>query len=222
MVHPRHDVVYSLSEEIAHAVSHGIGIVLSVAGLAVLVAYASLYGNAWHIATAAVFGTTLFLTYTASTLYHAITHPRAKRVLRAIDHATIYLLIAGTYTPLTLVSLRGQQPMLGWALFSAVWICAVAGIVWKSVALGKLPILSVVFYVAMGWCAVLAWQPMLAAIAPGGIKLVVAGGVAYTFGLVFYAWQRMRFHHFAWHLFVLAGSVFHYFAVLLFVIPRPA
>ena len=208
---------WSLGEEIAHAVSHGVGVVLAIAGLAALVTTAALRGTAWHVTGAAIFGSTLVLLYAASTLYHAIPLVRAKRVLRVLDHSAIYLLIAGTYTPFTLGPLRGPW---GWALLGVVWAGAAAGIVFKSVAVDRAPILSTALYVAMGWCVVVALGPLVRALAPGGLILLLAGGLAYTLGIVFYAWQR-RFHHFVWHLFVLAGSVLHYFAVLLYVIPRP-
>jgi len=208
---------WSLGEEIAHAVSHGVGVVLAIAGLAALVTTAALRGTAWHVTGAAIFGSTLVLLYAASTLYHAIPLVRAKRVLRVLDHSAIYLLIAGTYTPFTLGPLRGPW---GWALLGVVWAGAAAGIIFKSVAVDRAPILSTALYVAMGWCVVVALGPLVRALAPGGLILLLAGGLAYTLGIVFYAWQR-RFHHFVWHLFVLAGSVLHYFAVLLYVIPRP-
>jgi len=209
---------WSLGEEIAHAVSHGVGVVLAIAGLAALVTTAALRGTAWHVTGAAIFGSTLVLLYAASTLYHAIPLVRAKRVLRVLDHSAIYLLIAGTYTPFTLGPLRGPW---GWALLGVVWAGAAAGIIFKSVAVDRAPILSTALYVAMGWCVVVALGPLVRALAPGGLILLLAGGLAYTLGIVFYAWQR-RFHHFVWHLFVLAGSVLHYVAVLLYVIPRPA
>jgi hemolysin III len=208
---------WSRAEEIAHSVSHGVGVVFAIVGLTTIVALAAVHGDAWHVWTSAVFGTTLVLLYSASTLYHALPPSRAKRVLRVIDHSAIYLLIAGTYTPVALGPLRGPW---GWTLFGVVWAGALAGIVQKSVAVGRAPITSVVLYVAMGWCVIFAFEPLIAAIEPGGIWLLIGGGVAYTLGIVFYAWTRLRFHHFVWHLFVLAGSVLHYFAVLLYVIPR--
>ena len=210
---------FSLAEEIAHGVSHGIGIVLAIIGLAVLVAESVLHGDPWLITSSAIFGTTLILLYTASTLYHSIPMPRAKRILRVLDHSAIYLLIAGTYTPFTLVSLRGPE---GWTLFAVVWVGAIGGILFKTFALGKARIFSVLLYLALGWCVVFAFGPLEQRLAPGGIALLVGGGVCYTLGLVFFAWHRLRFHHFIWHLFVLAGSVLHYFAVLLYVIPRAA
>ena len=210
---------FSPAEEVAHGVSHGIGIVLAVAGLAVLVSSAMLRGDATLVAAVAVYGTTLILLYTASTLYHSIPLPRAKRVLRVLDHSAIYLLIAGTYTPFTLVSLRGAW---GWGLFALVWAGAVGGIVFKVLATGRARIFSVLLYVALGWAVVVAVRPLAAAVAPGGIALLVAGGICYTAGLIFFGWKRLRFHHFLWHLCVLAGSVLHYFAILFFVVPRPA
>ena len=210
---------WSPGEEIAHAVSHGIGAALAVAGLVGLVAVAASRGDVWHVVSSAVFGATLVLLYTASTLYHAIPSPRAKRVFRVLDHSAIYLLIAGTYTPFTLGPLRGPW---GWALFGVVWTAAVAGVVFKSVALGRAPILSVVLYAAMGWSVVFAFGPLVRALAPGGLALLLAGGLCYTLGIVFFAWERLRFGHFLWHLCVLAGSILHYLAVLLFVLPRPA
>ncbi len=208
---------FSPAEELAHGVSHGIGIVLAVAGFALLVSSAALRGDAWHVVSAAVYGTTLVLLYTASTLYHAVSRPRAKRVLRILDHAAIYLLIAGTYTPFALISLRGPW---GWGLFALVWGGAAGGIVFKAVATGRARIFSIVLYLALGWAVVLAARPLAAAVAAGGIALLAAGGICYTAGLVFFGWKRLRFHHFLWHLCVLAGSVFHYFAILFYVIPR--
>jgi hemolysin III len=216
---PRVPRLGSRGEEIANAVSHGIGILLAIAGLTGLVTVAARRGDPWALVSSAVFGTTLVLLYTASTLYHAIPHPGAKRILRILDHSAIYLLIAGTYTPFTLGPLRGPW---GWALFGVVWTGAVAGVVFKSLAIGRAPILSVGLYVLMGWSVVFAFGPLVRVLAPGGVTLLVAGGVAYTVGLVFFAWERLRYGHFVWHLFVLAGSVCHYFAVLLYALPRPA
>lgn len=210
---------YSQAEEIAHGVSHGIGIVLAIAGLAVLVTRAALAGDGWQVTAGAVYGTTLILLYTASTLYHSIPLPRAKRVLRALDHSAIYLLIAGTYTPFTLGPLRGPW---GWGLFALVWAGALGGIVFKSLATGRARVISVMIYLALGWAAVVAAGPLAATVAPGGLALLFGGGLCYTAGLAFFAWKRLRFHHFLWHLCVLAGSVLHYFAVLLYVVPRPA
>jgi len=211
-------VHYTVGEEIAHAVTHGIGVLLSIAGLAVLVAFASLKGGPWHVVSCAIFGATLVLTYTASTVYHAVpaTHERTKRILRILDHSAIYLLIAGTYTPFTLVSLRGAW---GWSLFGVVWGLAVLGIVLKATLMGRLRVLSVVFYVAMGWIVVIAARPLLTSLEPGGVALLALGGLTYTVGVAFYAWRRLPYGHAVWHGFVLGGSTLHFFAVLFYVVP---
>lgn len=209
---------YTLGEEIAHSVTHGVGIVFAIAGLAILTAFAALKGTAWHIVSCSVYGATLVLAYTASTVYHAIpaSLARTKRVLRVLDHSAIYLLIAGTYTPFALVNLRGPW---GWSLFGVVWSLAVLGIVFKATLIGRLRVLSVLFYVMLGWLVVVAAKPLGQSVALGGIVLLVAGGFAYTLGVAFYAWQKLPFHHAIWHGFVLVGSVLHYFAVLFYVVP---
>lgn len=209
---------YSLGEEIAHSVTHGVGIVLAIGGLTTLVAFAALRGTAWHVVGCAVFGTTLVLAYTASTVYHAIpaSFESAKLVLRVLDHSSIYLLIAGTYTPFCLVNLRGPW---GWSLFGVVWGLAVFGIVFKAVLIGRLRVLSVAFYVVLGWLVIIAARPLAQAVAPGGLVLLFGGGVAYTGGVAFYAAQKLRYHHAVWHAFVLVGSILHYFAVLFYVVP---
>ena len=207
---------YSLGEEIANSVIHGVGAALSVAGLTVLVAFASLRGNAWHIVASSIFGAALVLMYAASTLYHAIQHPTGKAVLRVLDHAAIFLLIAGTYTPFTLVNLRGPW---GWSLFGVIWGLALLGIAFQVTILRRWAKASVAVYVLMGWAVVTAIKPMLATVAPGGLLLLLLGGLCYTGGVGFYVWRRLPYHHALWHVFVLAGSAFHYFAVLFYVIP---
>mgnify|MGYP000449556935 CR=1 FL=1 len=207
---------YRVGEEIANSIIHGAGALAAVAGLVVLVAAAAATGDGWRIVSAAIYGATLVLLYTASTLYHAIAHPRARRVLRFIDHVAIFLLIAGTYTPFTLVSLRGPW---GWSLFGVIWGLALAGIAAQSRLLHRWTALSLVLYVAMGWAAVVAARPLLDAVAPGGLLLLLLGGIAYTAGIGFYLWRRLPYHHAVWHGFVLAGSACHYFAILGFVIP---
>jgi hemolysin III len=207
---------YTRGEEIANSVIHGVGVALSVAGLAVLVAFASLRGNAWHIVACSIFGTTLILMYAASTLYHAIQHPTGKKVLRVLDHAAIFLLIAGSYTPFTLVNLRGPW---GWSLFGVIWGLAILGVAFQVTILRRWAAASVTVYVLMGWAVVAAIKPMLAAVPPSGLLLLLFGGLCYTGGVGFYVWRRLPYHHALWHLFVLAGSAFHYFAVLFYVIP---
>jgi hemolysin III len=203
----------SRGEEIANSLTHGLGAVLAVVGLVVLALVAGRHGTPRTVAACTVFGAALVLLYASSTLYHSIAHPRAKSILRVLDHSAIFLLIAGTYTPFTLVSLRGPW---GLALFAVVWALAAAG-VGLRLALPRRPTaLFVGLYLAMGWCVVVAAKPLLAAVPPGGIALLVAGGLAYSVGVVFYVWRR-PYHHAVWHAFVLAGSAFHYAAVLLYV-----
>lgn len=212
------DKLYTLGEEIAHALTHGLGVVLAIVGLTVMVARATLYGDTLHIVGASIFGATLVLMYAASTLYHSIPLPRAKRVLRIIDHSTIYLLIAGTYTPITLVTLSGT---VGWVVFCTVWGLAAVGVVFKLFATGRFEKLSLAIYLGMGWCIVLAIKPLLRTMETGGLVLLLAGGLAYSGGVAFYLWERLRYHHAIWHAFVLAGSVLQYFAVLFYVLPGP-
>lgn len=207
---------YSLRQEVFHAATHGVGIVLSIVGLAVLVAFASLRGGAAHVVGGSVFGACLVLLYTASTLYHGVSHRRAKRVLQVLDHSGIYLLIAGTYTPFCLVTLGGG---LGWGLFGVLWGLAVVGIVMRAAVPRVARRVSLVLYLLMGWAALPVAGPFLERLETGGVVLVVLGGLAYTAGVPFYAARRMRYGHAVWHLFVLLGSVLHYFGVLLYVIP---
>jgi len=206
----------SFAEEFANSVTHGVGLGLSLAGLVVLIILTALRGTAWHVVSCTIYGSTLVILYAASTLYHSIQSPRAKRVLRIIDHGAIYLLIAGTYTPFTLVNLRGG---LGWTLFGVVWGLAALGIVFKIFHVDRFPIASTLVYLSMGWLVVIAWKPMITLIPVGGIALIAAGGAAYTLGVFFYAAKRIPYNHAIWHLFVLAGSIFHYVAVLLYVLP---
>ncbi|MBN2283559.1 MAG: hemolysin III family protein [Deltaproteobacteria bacterium] len=207
---------YSLGEEIANSITHGVGIVLAIAGLAVLTAFSALFGTASHIVGCSIFGATLILLYTASTLYHGIRSPRVKRVLRLIDHSAIFLLIAGTYTPFTLVSLRGPW---GWSLFGVIWGLAVLGILFELSPLRRFTVVSIILYIAMGWVVIVAIKPLFSALAPGGLILLFAGGISYTAGVGFYVFDRLPYNHAIWHLFVLAGSVLHFFAILFYVVP---
>lgn len=202
---------YSTGEEIVNSITHGIGALLSVTGLVFLVVLASQHGDVRHIVGFSVFGTALVLLYTASTLYHSLTHPTAKKVFKILDHSAIFLLIAGSYTPFMLVSLGGT---LGWTILGIVWALAVLGIVMKSVFIGRFKRISLVVYLGMGWLCVFALRPMLEQV-PGVILiLILLGGLCYTVGVVFYVWRKLPFNHAVWHLFVLAGSACHYFAVL--------
>ena len=211
-----HSSRYSKGEEIANSVTHGIGIVLAIGGLAVLAAFAGRYGNAWHIVSCSIFGAALILLYAASTLYHAVQRPEVKTLLRVLDHSAILVLIAGTYTPITLVSLHGPW---GWTLFGVIWGLAALGIIIETTRLRRFHSAMIALYVIMGWAVVAAVKPMMLNVGNGGLWLLLSGGLAYTGGIVFYVWDRLPYNHAIWHLFVLAGSTLHYFAILLYVIP---
>jgi hemolysin III len=203
-------------EEIANSIISGIGFVFAVAGSIVLIVRAGNDGTTRHIVSCSVYGATLIFLYAASTLYHGIHLPRTKAILRAFDHSAIFLLIAGTYTPFTLVNLQGSW---GESLFGVIWGLAALGITFQA-WLRRRPVARVGLYVGMGWAVVVAVKPMFAAVAPGGLVLLLVGGLAYTLGLGFYAWQRLPYHHAIWHVFVLAGSISHFFAILCYVIPN--
>jgi hemolysin III len=203
---------YNLREEIAHSVTHGIGAFLAIGGMVVLIIHATSFGSARHVLSCSVFGTSLILLYSASTLYHGIQQPALKNILRIIDHSSIYLLIAGTYTPFTLLNLRGAW---GWSLFGVVWGIALIGIILQFTALRKMKYLRLVLYITMGWAALVAIKPLAASVPIRAFMLIVAGGLAYTVGIIFYLWRRLPYHHAIWHLFVLSGSSLHYLAVFL-------
>ncbi len=198
-------------EEIANSVSHGFGVLLAVAAVPVLVVGAVRRGTAADIVGASIFGGAMVLMYLASTLYHALPRGRAKKVFQVLDHSAIFLMIAGTYTPFTLGVLFGGW---GWTLFGLVWGVAAAGIVLKAVAGIRFKIFSTLLYIAMGWLIVIAIKPLLASMAPAGLLWLLAGGLAYTAGAGVYAVKGVRYSHFVWHLFVLAGSACHFVAVL--------
>jgi hemolysin III len=202
----------SLGEEIANSVSHGVALLSALAGAPFLIAASMRHGNVVNVAGASVFAATTLLLYFASTLYHAVPHPRAKRLLQKLDHGAIYLLIAGTYTPFTLGVLGGPW---GWTLFALVWTLAVVGVTLKAFDHISHPVWSTGLYLVMGWLAVIAVKPMLASIATPGLILLGAGGLFYTLGVAFFAFDsRVRYGHFVWHLFVIAGTTCHFFAVL--------
>ena len=211
------DARYTLGEEMANSLTHACGLVFSIAGLIVLVAAAvSRGGGASDIASCAIYGITLIVLYTSSTLYHSAAQPERKRKLRILDHLAIFLLIAGTYTPFVLIALRG---VWGWTLFAIVWSLAVLGTVIELSQLARFRRLMVALYIAMGWVGLIAIKPLVAALPAPGLWLLFGGGVSYTFGVVFYRWHSLRYHHAVWHLFVLGGSVLHYFFVLYYVLP---
>ena len=204
-----------LGEILANAITHGAGLLLALAGAAYLIR-ASMGTGPWCVVSCSVYAGTLVLIYLCSTLYHSLVATRARRVFQVLDHSAIYLLIAGTYTPFLLVAMRGR---LAWILFGVEWALEAAGVVFKSLALGRFPAGSSVVYLLQGWLAVLVLHPLLLAIGWGGMLWVIAGGVAYTAGIAFFAMDRLRYFHAVWHLFVLAGSVAHYLAILLYVTP---
>jgi hemolysin III len=200
-----------VEDELANALTHALGVALALAGLAVLITVASLHRSPRQLVSYSIYGVTLVLLYGVSTAYHGIRVPRAKRILRILDHAAIYLLIAGTYTPFALISLRG---VLGLSLLGIIWALAATGVVFKVFFMGRFPRVSVVVYLAMGWLALVAVRQLFAQLPPAGLVLLFAGGLCYTFGILFFAFDYKRFHHAIWHVFVLAGSVCHFFAVV--------
>lgn len=204
-------------DELANSVTHGIGLGLSIAGFAVLLVLAIVHGGGWQIVSCAIYGPTLICLYACSTLYHGLPSRRLKRIFRILDHSAIFLLIAGTYTPFLLVNLRGAW---GWSLLGIVWSIAAAGIALKVWFVGRRPIVSTGLYILMGWLALIAVKPLLEAVPTIGLIWLLAGGLMYTVGVAFYAWKRIPYNHAIWHLFVMAGSTCHYFAVVYSVIPQ--
>ncbi|MFN7261178.1 MAG: PAQR family membrane homeostasis protein TrhA [Cyclobacteriaceae bacterium] len=206
-----HNRTVSTGEEIANAITHGIGALLAVAGLVVLIVMAAIHGSVWHIVSFSIFGTTLVLLYFASTLYHSLTHVKAKSVFHKFDHISIYLLIAGTYTPFCLTALRGW---IGWTVLGVVWSCAILGAVLKAISVGKRIKLSTVLYILMGWVILVAIQPLYKAMPFNGFLFLIAGGISYTIGTIFFIRNQVKYNHSVWHVFVLGGSVLHFCAVL--------
>lgn len=207
---------YQLGEEIANSVTHGIGAALGIAALALLVVYASLQGDGWRLGAGITYGVSLVLAYLSSTLYHSFPWPKVRHVFKILDHAAIYLLIAGTYTPFTLVTLRDDG---GWWLFFAVWGLALAGVALEAFWVYRPKWVSVVVFLGMGWMVVAAMRPLLDNLATGGVWLLVAGGLSYTVGTAFYVLKRVPYMHAVWHLFVLGGSICHFLSVMLYVMP---
>ena len=207
---------YSLGEEIANTITHGIGAGLSVAGLTLLVVLAGLYGDVYQIVSFSIYGATLVILYLASPLYHGFQHPRVKRVFKVIDHASIYLLIAGTYTPFLLVRVRSAP---GWTLLIIVWGLAILGVGFKAVFVNRFQKFSVLTYILMGWLSVVAGKEMLVNIPAGGLIWLAVGGVVYTVGVFFYVIKRIPYNHAIWHLFVLGGSICHFFGILFYLAP---
>lgn len=207
---------YTLGEEITNAILHGIGALLSIAALVLCVVFSAIHHNPYAVVSSCIYGSTLIILYTMSCLYHSLKINNAKRVFRIIDHCSIYLLIAGTYTPYTLVTLHG---VTGWVTFGIIWACAILGIVLNSIDLKKYKVISFLLYLGMGWEIVFSYNKLVAALDKGGLYLLLAGGVIYTVGAIFYGiGKKHKYMHSIFHFFVLAGSILHFFSILLYVI----
>ncbi len=209
---------YTRAEEIANSITHGIGAGLSIAGLSLLVVLASMHGDVWRIVSFSIYGTTLVILYLASSIYHGLPASKAKNIFQIIDHVSIYLLIAGTYTPLMLVNLKGGW---GWSIFGVIWGLALLGITLKTIFLNRFEKLSVIIYVIMGWICIIALKEMLIKISLPGLIWLGTGGILYTSGIALYVWKSLPYNHAIWHLFVIAGSICHYFTILLYILPMP-
>lgn len=207
---------YPPAEERINIASHALGLALSLVALILLVARAAIYGNAWHIISFSIFGLSLVMLYTASTVYHSSKDPKLRTRLRIVDHASIYILIAGTYTPFTLVTLNGET---GWWIFGITWGLALTGIILKLFFTGRFEIVSTLMYVFMGWVIVFAIEPLVNNFSAEGIAWLVAGGVAYTLGAILYGVRIMKYNHATFHLFVLLGSAMHFVSVFFYVLP---
>lgn len=206
---------YTLREEIANAVTHGLGSAFALAGGAVLIVFAALTHDAWKVVSSSIYVGSMLLLFTMSTLYHAFTGEKLKSFFRKLDHTSIFYLIAGTYTPFTLVVLRG---VLGWTLFGIVWLTAIVGTVVNLINVDRFEKISLAGYVLSGWAIVLAIVPLVRALNVPGTVFLVLGGLMYTGGIIFYKMKNRKYMHSVWHLFVLAGAVFHYFCVLFYVV----
>lgn len=205
---------YTIKEEIFSSITHGVGAVLSLAALVILVYFAGTKGDVWRVVSFSVYGFTLFFLYLSSTLYHSILIEKVKKVLRIFDHVSIYLLIAGSYTPITLVAMRGAW---GWTIFGVIWGLALLGIVLNIISIEKTKIVSTILYVLMGWLIIIAVKPMLQMVPAGLFAWLLAGGLLYTLGVIFYVCRKIPFNHGIWHLFVLGGSVMHYLGFLFYL-----
>jgi hemolysin III len=213
---PRITRPFTIGEEIFHSITHGIGSGLSIAGLTLLLVLAILFGDVYQIVSFSIFGASLVLLYLSSTLYHGFQQPRVKHIFKIFDHASIYLLIAGTYTPFLLVGLGGST---GWTMLFIVWGIALFGVVFKVLFIERFQVLSVVTYLLMGWLCVFVFREMVASIPLGAIIWLAIGGLFYTVGVIFYALHKIPYMHAVWHFFVLGGSICHFFAVLLYLAP---
>ncbi|WP_026675385.1 PAQR family membrane homeostasis protein TrhA [Alkalihalobacterium bogoriense] len=203
--------IFSKGEEIANSITHGIGALLSIAALVLLIVFSSLYGTAWHVVSFTLFGVTMVILYFSSTFVHALPQGKAKDVFEILDHSSIYFFIAGTYTPFLFIAVTGW---VGWTLFGIMWGLAIGGTVFKSFFVKKYLYLSTLLYLVMGWGVIFVWNPIIENVTRTGIVFLVIGGVLYSIGSVFYMWRGFKYHHMVWHLFVIAGTVAHFFSVL--------
>ncbi|KGP71449.1 PAQR family membrane homeostasis protein TrhA [Pontibacillus yanchengensis] len=206
---------FTKKEEVANAITHGIGVLLSIAALVILVVNASMNGGLWDIISVSIYGASMIFLYLSSTLVHAMPPGKWKDRFEVFDHAAIYLFIAGTYTPILLLLLGGT---LGWTLFGVVWGIAIGGVFFKMFFVKRFVVLSTVFYLLMGWIIVFAWNPLVAKFAFGGLVLLIIGGVLYSLGTIFYVWRSFTFHHAVWHIFVMAGTIVHFFAIFIYIL----
>lgn len=207
--------VYTQKEEVVNAITHGIGVILSIAALVYLVIFSLESESAWSIVISLIYGLSMLTLYVSSTLVHSFPQGKAKDIFEIMDHSAIYIYIAGTYTPIMILTIGGST---GRILLSIVWGLAAAGILFKAFFVKKFLFLSTILYIAMGWMIVVAWGPLTASMPDTGVNLLIAGGLFYTIGAVFYVWRGFPYHHAVWHVFVLAGSVFHFFVVLFYVL----
>ncbi|MBR3576092.1 MAG: hemolysin III family protein [Clostridia bacterium] len=209
------NLLYTLGEEIANSVTHGIGALLAIAACVVLVVTSALTGDPYKIVSCSIYGASLIIMFSMSTLYHALTNEKAKYVFRIFDHTSIFILIAGTYTPIALNTLRGP---IGWIIFSIEWVVTIVGIVLNSISIERFKKFSLIAYIVGGWCIVLAAVPFIKSIEPGGMWLILSGGLAYTIGIIFYKLKSLKYMHSLWHLFVLAGAILQYFCIQLYIV----
>ncbi len=203
--------VFSKEEELSNSITHGIGLLLSIAALVVLIVFAALYGNVWHVISFTLFGVTMLLLYTSSTLLHSLPAGRAKDFFEIMDHSSIYFFIAGSYTPYLLVTIQGK---VGWTLFGIVWGLAIGGTIFKAFFVKKFLFTSTILYVAMGWLIIFVWNDLTAKLHSTSLLLLIIGGLLYTVGAIFYVWKLFKHHHAVWHVFVLGGTVCHFFSIL--------
>lgn len=207
---------YTRREEIANAITHGVGVLFSIAALVLLIVYSAKEGTTAHVVSFTIYGASMLLLYMSSTLLHSLHEGKAKDILEIIDHASIYVFIAGSYTPILLVVVQGT---LGITLLSIVWSIALFGIIFKVFFTKRYLFLSTVIYLLMGWMIVFVFEPVIASLESNGIIMLVAGGLLYTLGTIFYMWRLFPYHHAVWHLFVVGGSVFHFFTIFFYVLP---